>query len=218
MLEAILNILFPPKCPACRQYVEHNGHWCTECLGRLLTPRRLPLEAELADIFDGGVWCLGDYDEPLKKLIADMKFEKKKSAIKALQFFAQAGVEALDLHGTDLAVPVPLHPAKLKQRGFNQSLVLFQPAFLAKNIDFSDCLSRDRDTPHQYGLSQTQRRANLKGAFSLGESQRPLVQGRQILLADDIFTTGATFYECGKILKNAGAASIIGLVATSGRK
>ena len=218
MLEAILNLIFPPKCPGCGIYVEQNGHWCADCTEQFLRPHRLPLEPELAAIFTGGIWCLGDYDGPLKKLIADMKFEGKQRAIKALQFFTETGWNKLDIQRIDLAMPVPLHSAKLKQRGFNQSELLFKDLFKNSDTIFRDALKRTRDTVPQFGLSHDERLENVQGAFALTDAAGKFIQNKNILLVDDIFTTGATFRECGKILQKAGAGSITGLVLASGRK
>ena len=218
MLEAILNLIFPPKCPGCGSYVEHNGYWCDACTEQFLRPHRLPLEPELASIFGGGIWCLGDYDGSLKKLIADMKFEGKQRAIKALQFFTEAGWNKLDIQTIDVVTPVPLHQQKLKQRGFNQSELLFKYLFQNSDTIFKDVLKRTRDTVPQFGLSHDARLENVKGAFSFIDGAEKFIRNKNILLVDDIFTTGATFRECGKNLHKAGAGSITGLVLASGRK
>ena len=223
MFEAILNFLFPPKCPACQQYIEHNGEWCEDCLDKVLVLRRLPLEPALAEIFTDGIWCMGDYDGPLKKLIADMKFEKKQSAIKALKYFTNIGVEKLAaqqsvLQNINMTVPVPLHKSKLKKRGFNQSIELFHQSITQIDLDFQDYLSRVRNTEPQFGLDQHERQKNLKDAFEISDENREKIVGKNILLVDDIFTTGATFFECGKSLKRAGAVNLAGLVVASGRK
>lgn len=219
MIEAILNFLFPPKCPACRGAVKHNGQWCDDCLNKILQPRQLPLEGKMGKIFDGGVMSFSEYEDPVKKLIADAKFEKKKYAVKALQFFVNKGLEKLDLHDIDIVVPVPLHKNKIKQRGFNQSVLFFEEAMKNSDLEIWEVLRRVHETRPQFGLKFAERKKNIKGAFAVADKKhRHLVKGKRVLLVDDIFTTGATFAECGKVLREAGASQIFGLVISSGHK
>ncbi|WP_296732733.1 ComF family protein [Anaerovibrio sp.] len=178
----------------------------------------MPLESDLGGVFDKGVWCLGEYDGILKKLIADVKYNKKKSAIKAVQYFTKKGMEKLEMEDTELITAVPLYESKMKARGFNQGVLLFSPAVSARKMDFSEVLKRVRDTIPQFNLKYEERQKNVRGAFALQEDYVHRIKGKNILLTDDIFTTGATFFECGKELKKAGAASILGVVIASGRK
>lgn len=219
MIEAILNFLFPPKCPACKGYVEHNGQWCGTCLNKILNPRQLPLDKELRQLFNGGVECLSDYEDPIKKLIADAKFEKKKYAVKALQYFVEQGIGNEELENIDIVVPVPLHQRKIKERGFNQSMLFFEERMAKAGIEMWEVLRRVHETRPQFGLKFAERKANIKGAFAIADkAQRHLVKGKRVLLVDDIFTTGATFAECAKVLQAAGAKSIAGLVIASNHR
>ncbi|ORU00600.1 Competence F protein [Anaerovibrio sp. JC8] len=219
MLEAILNFLFPPRCPGCGSYVKHNGQWCEECLNKILRVRKLPLDDKMGSVFDGGVLCFCDYEDPVKKLIADAKFEKKKNAVKKLQFFVDRGFEKLDLHDIDIVVPVPLHKNKIKQRGFNQSILFFEDAMKNSDLEIWEVLRRVHETRPQFGLKFAERKKNIKGAFAVADKKhRQLVRGKTVLLVDDIFTTGATFAECGKVLREAGASRIFGLVIASNHK
>ncbi len=219
MLETILNFLYPPKCPGCRGSVKHNGQWCEDCLNRILQPWQLPLDDAIGKIFDGGVMSFCDYEDPVKKLIADAKFEKKKHAVKALQFFVEKGMEKLDLKDIDIVVPVPLHKSKIKQRGFNQSVLFFEDALKNSGLEIWEVLRRVHETRPQFGLKFAERKKNIKGAFAVADKKhRRLVKGKRVLLVDDIFTTGATFAECGKVLRDAGAKQIFGLVIASGHK
>jgi len=116
-----------------------------------------------------------------------------------------------------LIVPVPLHPSRRRERGFNQSDLL--AAGLARALERSwgravprvakACLRRKRATPPQTGLSLAARRENLRGAFEVASP--PAVRGCPIVLVDDVMTTGATLSACARALKRAGAAQVMGL-------
>lgn len=116
-----------------------------------------------------------------------------------------------------LIVPVPLHPSRRRERGFNQSELL--AAGLVRALGRRSggatpkvakaCLRRKRATPPQTGLSVAARRENLRGAFEVVKPDE--VRGRGIVLVDDVMTTGATLSACARTLKRAGAARVMGL-------
>lgn len=116
----------------------------------------------------------------------------------------------------DLVVPVPLHPARQRQRRFNQSLL---PARMLARAGGIDCapqvLVRRRETPTQVGLTASQRKLNVRGAFDVPERQRQLLSGKRVLLIDDLMTTGATLASCARALRRGGAASVHGLTLFS---
>ncbi|MBN2123035.1 MAG: ComF family protein [Deltaproteobacteria bacterium] len=119
-----------------------------------------------------------------------------------------------------LVIPVPLHPKRLRERGFNQSLLLARPVKDALSADLDVfCLRRTRPTRPQTGLKSHQRRRNLRGAF--GVVKKKAVKGRNVILVDDVSTTGTTLNECARVLKRAGADQVFGLVlakTATGRK
>lgn len=106
-------------------------------------------------------------------------------------------------------VPVPLHPAKLRQRGYNQAMILAKNLGKKLSIPVRDCLQRTKNTPTQVGLPRDKRKENLKDAFALKKEAN--IQGKTILLVDDITTSGMTFAEIGKLLKKNGATFVYGL-------
>ena len=219
MLEWLWNMVFPPKCPGCLRYMEKRGEWCASCLDRLCRPHPLPLEQEMREIFSGGVWALGVYEQELRSILKQLKYQQKMVIVPYIHSFVAEGLARArqsEAVFDRLAVPVPLHKEKLSKRGFNQSQLIFQNPLESLGLSMEDALQRTRATEPQYGLGAEQRRKNLHQAFAVAEGKS--VQGRRILLVDDIMTTGTTFLECGRVLKNAGAADLMGLVAASGRK
>ena len=216
-MEWLWNLLFPPKCPGCHGYVEHQGQWCNECLARVCRPHLLPLDREMTELFAGGIWALGLYEGELRNMLRQLKYQQKQGLVPGLHSFVTEGLHRIpDLQENLVAVPVPLHKEKLSQRGFNQSQLIFQQPLAKHGIPMENLLVRTKATKPQYGLSGQQRRENLHQVFELAEKKS--LQGRRILLVDDIMTTGATLLECGQVLKKAGAVDIMGLVIASGRK
>ena len=120
--------------------------------------------------------------------------------------------------GPALIVPVPLHPSRRRERGFNQSELLAAGLVRALGSGWwggaascrRACLRRKRATPPQTGLSVAARRENLRGAFEVVRARESCAQ-RVIVLVDDVMTTGATLSACARALKRAGAAQVMGL-------
>ncbi len=106
----------------------------------------------------------------------------------------------------DLLVPVPLHPARRREREFNQAEVLARLLSRECGVALGLCLRRTRYTSTQTRLNRHRRMENLRGAFSLRQNWD--VQGRHLILVDDVFTTGSTVEECARVLSQAGAGSI----------
>ena len=216
--QAVLDFLFPPRCAGCRCFVEMAGQWCPDCLGKTLQVRRLPLAPDMARLVTGGAWAVGGYDGGLRHLIRRLKFQRDRAALPAIQTLLQAAAERLpaELWQAALAVPVPLHVARHKQRGFNQAELIFREWLEGRGIAWADALCRRRSTQPQYGLDARQRQENVRGAFALRAGIS--VQGQQVLLVDDILTTVATLEACTKVLQASGAAGVTILVLASGRK
>ncbi len=156
----------------------------------------------------------GSYDGGLRELIHLLKYEQVRPAADALGRVLAQTIAALEpLFGGDqiLVVPVPLHARKRRQRGFNQTELIARAALKLKpagkrlELD-ARVLERRRETQSQTGLTRHQRRENMRGAFAVVKPER--VVGQEVLLVDDVFTTGTTVSECARILRRAGAAKV----------
>jgi ComF family protein len=158
--------------------------------------------------------AFGRYDGELRDLIHLLKFQQVRPAAEILGRMlaeAMANLEPAMPVGTIVVVPVPLHKRKRAQRGFNQADMIAQAALksLSRPKRFQLCsglLIRRRETGSQIGLTRHQRRENLRGAFAVNDPTRIL--RRDILLVDDVFTTGTTASECARVLLRAGAARV----------
>ncbi len=162
----------------------------------------------------------GSYEGGLRELIHLLKYDQIRPAANLLgRMLADAigDLQPLLSIGACLVVPVPLHARKLRQRGFNQAELIARAAMkLIADPNFRlapEILERCRETQSQIGLSRHQRRENMRGAFAVVEEQA--VAGKQILVVDDVFTTGTTVSECARVLRRAGASKVY--VATVAR-
>ncbi|MGB9205745.1 MAG: ComF family protein [Terriglobales bacterium] len=158
----------------------------------------------------------GSYAGGLRELIHVLKFEQVRPAAAVLgRVLAEtiANLEKAMPVGTIVVVPVPLHASKQAQRGFNQAEMIARSALKQlsrpnpKRFALSTgVLLRRRDTGSQIGLTSHQRRENLRGAFAVSDPTR--IASRDVLLIDDVFTTGTTASECARVLLRAGAARV----------
>jgi ComF family protein len=151
-----------------------------------------------------------DYAFPLDKLIQVFKYGHRLALAACLgRELARLARESELASMAGLVVPLPLHPVRLRERGFNQALELARPVAgaLGLPLDFRVCL-RIRHTPAQAGLPWKQRKKNMRGAFHCAHE----ISGQRILLVDDVMTTGASLDECARTLKRHGAAEVTLLV------
>ncbi len=156
----------------------------------------------------------GSYEGGLKELIHLLKFERVRPAAGVLGRMLAEAIAKLEPalpSGTISVVPVPLHRRKQAERGFNHAeriatAALKKLAMPGRFGMISDVLVRRRETASQIGLTSHQRRENLRGAFAVTDPTR--FAGRNILLVDDVLTTGTTASECAKVLRRAGASNV----------
>ena len=161
----------------------------------------------------------GSYDGGLRELIHLLKYQSVRPAANVLGEMLAAAIAKLSTNfeqKTVLVVPVPLHRSKLHERGFNQAELIARAALKIhkdNRLKLSPVLKRVRPTKSQIGLTQHQRRENLRGAFAVINPEA--IKGSEILLVDDVVTTGTTVSECARILWRSGASKI--WVASVGR-
>lgn len=213
MLSIIMDFIFPPRCPNCSAYVERRGTFCAPCMRRLSTVHALARAAEMMTYLDG-IWAFAHYREAVRDLLRALKYQKQRSALPALHTLLVAGEDVLDdLPRPLVAVPVPLAPKRQRKRGFNQAEEIFAPWLAAHGIALRPLLVRTRETAPLYEHTRTERQRELRGAFALAADAD--AAGRDILLVDDIMTSGATLTECARTLKRAGARRVYAFVLAS---
>ena len=161
----------------------------------------------------------GEYQDALRGLIHLLKYQAVRPAARPLGLALASALRPLlaDYPGDLLLVPVPLHHARRRSRGYNQAELIARAALRAlrdpRLVLNPKALVRTRFTESQTGFTREERRRNLRGAFAVSNPAR--VRGRLVVLVDDVLTTGATADECSRILLRAGARQV--LVATAAR-
>ncbi len=220
-----LNVALPPLCPGCRELVGGNG-LCASCWSKLALiappycerlgipfaydpgPGVLSMEAIADPPAYHRARAAVRYDDIARKLVHSLKYgDRLDLAPTAGRWMARAGRELLA--DADALVPVPLHWRRLWARRFNQSALLAKAISETAGVPVADdALRRIKATAQQVGLSQKERASNVQGAFHVPPEGRVAVQGRRLVLIDDVLTSGATADACARSLLRAGAASV----------
>ena len=231
LLRAIGSLFYPPTCEGCGASVGPDEYLCEECRSR--APRIVaPFCAKCCEPFSGAISgpfaCSNCADQTLhfeaavagyrargivRRLIHEFKYRNRFYLRHVIGEWIGAVLEdpRMDPGGFDLIVPVPLHPAKQRERGFNQAAVLAQTLSRRTLLPVGQALKRVRYTKTQTAFDRAERMQNLRHAFRL--RPREDVQGLRVLLVDDVLTTGSTLSECARVLKNAGASSVYAATA-----
>jgi ComF family protein len=197
-LEVFAGALAPPRCASCDVGVGMLAVFCPACAAQAEAIRRAEPTAIAAYVYEGAI----------ARAIARLKYERRPDLARPLGDLLWRAVapHADELRGV-IVVPVPLHPGRLAERGFNQSALLARR--LARRLD-APCamraLARDRDTAHQARLDRSDRARNAAGAFMVRDARA--MRGRAVLLVDDVRTTGATLDACTRALAAAGTAGV----------
>ncbi len=195
-------------CPECESRIEWVASPLCPCCGRVFDSGDDRLcgacQTEPPPFVRARAAALYDPEGPAGQAIKRLKFAGQMAYLPLLQHWLRRP-HCLELVAdADLLAPVPLHPRRLKARGFNQALLLAQG--LPEKPWSREVIIRKRFTKPPVGLNPKERRDNVKGAFAVPRPEA--VQGKKILLIDDLFTTGATARECARALTRAGAARV----------
>lgn len=222
------RLLWPARCSACNAYVAEGDAFCEACacaiawLESTCPGCGLPLPTvSPADRCAGcrsqpqpfsRVWPAFAYGGSLAEAILHLKHGRRRHLVRPLGMLLAPAVARAIAAGVDVLCPVPLHPRRLRERGFNQALELLRVAERRarrperRATVIANNLRRVRDTPSLGLESPASRRRIVAGAFVVRRPEDFL--GRRVLLVDDVMTTGATLAECSRVLRLAGAADV----------
>lgn len=201
---SLLQIFAPPFCLYCAKSLQERVILCPPCMLKIqvVAPYDLQITAQKTV----PVYALGAYQNPLRKLVLS-KYTKNISVFDALATHA-AQQNILQHIDFDCIVPVPLHWTRYAYRGFNQAALLAQKISMCTGKPVIDLVARSVMTDYQISLTPQKREENVSGAFSISQNQYQQIAGKQILLVDDLFTTGATMRSLVKTLLQAKPKSI----------
>lgn len=219
IVSGLVNFIFPSACPSCSKPTDSLAHapFCRQCwqsIGHCAGPSCRTCGVHLVSVHaDRCQHCLED-PPAFTRALSFTHYEGLIAS--AIHHFKFLGIRRLsrplsefllfhDTEGIDALIPVPLSPKGLKSRGFNQALLLSRHLSRERKIPLlMDVLRKVAETPPQVGLSAKERTANVKRAFACTGR----VTGMNLLLIDDVMTTGATVNACSKQLLRAGAKSV----------
>jgi len=208
--EFVLDLVFPKFCLGCKK---EGVFLCQDCFSilEILTTHQKVEGKNLNDLY----FPVNYENFLVKKLIQNFKYPplikelKKELALLIVSHFLL--LDKKPDFSDFVLVPVPLSKRKLKWRGFNQAEEIAKELSEFLKIPLiSDCLAKEKETKDQVEISEKERLENVKGAFLVKNKEK--IFGKNILLVDDVFTTGATMEEVARVLKEAGAKKIVGVV------
>ena len=226
-LSAVFEFFLPSQCPCCGKFLDEGRQgFCSKCLSEVRW-----IEPPFCSIC-GTPFISGEVeDHPCGACVVQRKYFRMARALAAFEgslqgaihrwkyegkthltpFFAEWMAEGLnrywEVRSIDFLIPVPLHPQRLRERGFNQALLLAESLSRRTGIPaLKTILKKKKPTLPQVNLSGVEREKGLRGAFHV--AQREELLGKSVLLIDDVYTTGATVNECSKGLVKGGAERV----------
>ena len=232
LAHAALDTVFPPACLNCRESTGASGSLCAACWAQVRFIERpfcdrlgTPFAMDLGNdgllspeaVADPPVYARARAvahfeDGPVRRLVHRLKYSDRMELAKPLgAWMARAGNEILA--EAEVLVPVPLHRRRLAVRRFNQAQVLAQAISAQCGVPADPfILARVKPTPSQVGLSRSQRALNLQGAFRVSDGKAGQIEGRAVVLIDDVMTSGATANAASRALLRSGAKRVDVLV------
>jgi len=203
------NLVYPPTCAACKKWLPRRTVFCPVCYAQIQPIASLPLH--LTKKWTIPVLAIADYRAPIKQLI----LAKSWSNIAATRQLAELiwYETTLRYHPFDHLVPIPLHWTRYARRGYNQAHEIAHYLSRKSGTSVSNLLKRHRYTPFQSSCSKEGRSENVRGAFALTDASAKLYTGKNLVLVDDLMTTGATLTAAARELTKLKPASITAVVA-----
>lgn len=197
------NAFLPERCPYCQKVIPLGRLYCDECAEQFT-------EITYHTYARGGYLtvCPLPYDGIFAEAIKGFKFSNRQQhAYQLARVMADAISREYKDEAFDMITFVPLHPKKLRERGYNQSELLARELSELLNIPLVTALRKTRNNQPQHSLKASRRESNVKGVYKLTDKR--IAQCKRILLIDDIITTGNTLGECGRILTEGGADKVL---------
>ena len=208
--EALLNLLFPRRatCLGCGDMLGcDRDDICDECRMKLAGSWIGLKPALKKSRIDGAVYAYG-YHGPAGRLVRNLKYRGAWLLAEEMGADIARAAMLLRIENICYVTAVPMHPRRLRTRGRNHAEVLARVVAERLGLEYVDMLMRTRNARQQARLTPKQRKENLRGVFAVREEYMELVNGAEVLIVDDVFTTGATAIHCTGALKDAGADKV----------
>lgn len=200
--EKILNLIYPQTCGICGKLATNS--LCKKCeieLKKQSENKILTDEEEIEDKYFNELMYIFKYEGQIRKLILDYKFNEKSYIYLTFVNFILKNKKIFEnIKNYDTIIPVPISKKRYKERGYNQSLLIAKE--IAKRTDLklvNNCLIKTKNIIEQSKLNKEERKKNIQGVYEIQNAQ--IIKNKNILLFDDIYTTGNTANECSKMLK-----------------
>lgn len=231
LLNGFLSLFYPFQCLNCKRYIKDFKYLfvCPECFSSIKDVKHnickicsKPLASEYVDVcqecrerkktYFEYIKAAGFYESPLKELIHFFKFNQKKSAGKILGDFILSRINNRFFDNMDFITFVPLSKKTEQERNFNHTRELALYISKKTGIKVLDTVKKIKETEDQSSLKREERLKNLKDAFDIKEDIKEKIIKKNIIIIDDIYTTGSTINEVARVLKENCAKDIFGLV------
>lgn len=205
-INKILNIIYPPVCGVCGKI--NKDFLCIKCKNRLDAHLIARLEIIEEKYFDEHLYCF-KYEGFIRKIILDYKFNEKSYLYKTIVNFLLKNENIFQiLESYDTIIPVPISNKRKKQRGYNQSFLIAEEISKKLQLNLVDnVLLKTKDIIEQSKLNKENRENNIINAYTIKNGQK--INNKNIILIDDIYTTGSTVNECSRMLKMANTKKIL---------
>mgnify|MGYP004599237987 FL=1 len=190
IFEKLLDLIYPPKCMFCGK-IEKN-HICKDCI-------KIVKNEEKITVLDYNAY-LFEYKDKLRDKIIEYKFDDKPYLYKDFAYLFINNQKICDfLKSYDIITAVPMYYKKKMQRGYNQTeLIAKELSKKINNLEYVNLLNKIKNTNNQMNLNKEERMQNLIGAYKINEKSKHLIANKNVLIFDDIYTTGSTIKECKK--------------------
>ncbi|HAH18618.1 ComF family protein [uncultured Eubacterium sp.] len=232
-LKSILDIVYPRTCPICGKTLSDDKLICDVCNGRLVYANKnicihcgkilkdrastICKVCETSETYFEEGRSVFYYNDAIKNALMDFKYHNRRENAK---FFAesimQSYADRISLWNIDLIVPIPVHKKKLIERGYNQAAVLASELCKLSKWDWTEALIRVEKTKPQKELTRLDRLNNLEKAIMVDDKKLNLIKDKNILIIDDIYTTGATVSSSSKVLLESGASKVFFITVATG--
>ena len=208
MLDKVLDIIFPPKCGFCKRI--NKDHLCKKCDLKIDYLKKDKIEKINNKDFSYLLYAY-EYKDELRNKILDYKFGDKPELFETfVKVLLNNKKICRFLESYDIIVPVPMYRKKQTFRGYNQTELIAQKLAKELHLEYLPALVKCKNTETQSSLDAKDRRNNVKGAYECINVQK--IFNKNVILFDDIYTTGSTAEECAKQIKKAGSTGIAVLV------